>query len=300
MNSESSVFRTREIEDPSNRYLIHPLSHWLARHLARLGVSPNAVSLSSLPFGLAAAWLLFHYENKPGVIVAFLLLGAWHVIDGADGQVARMTGKSSEFGKVLDGVCDYLVYGAVYVAMTMALVPDHGMLAWWLALAAGLSHAVQSSLYEFYRYEYDLWVHGNRSRRVPMPTDLRAAAAERHGIGRLFTRIHYIYVRGQFLGAGGRELLRKRLDTVLADGGADAERLRRRYRELNLSAVHHWSWLNANTRTLLIFVFCLLFSPLWFFLWELLVLNVVMVLLALDQRRRDRRLLDEVFVAEGI
>jgi phosphatidylglycerophosphate synthase len=296
MSPESSVFRTREIEDPSNRYLIHPLSHALARILARLGVHPNTVSLSSLPFGLAAAWLLFHYEYKPGVIVAFLLLGAWHVIDGADGQVARMTGKSSEFGKVLDGVCDYLVNGAVYVAMAAALYTDHGALAWWLALGAAASHALQSSLYEFYRYEYDLWVHGNRSRRVPMPADLRDAAAARQGIGRLFTRIHYIYVRGQFLGAGGRERLRRQLDTALADDGAGAQRLRRRYRELNLPAVRHWSWLNANTRTFLILVFCLLASPLWFFLWELLALNVAMVLLALDQRRRDAQLLGEVAV----
>jgi len=300
MTPETKVFRTREIEDPSNRYLIHPLSHALARVLARLGVHPNAVSLSSLPFGIGAAWLLFHYENKVGVVVAFLLLGIWHVIDGADGQVARMTGKSSEFGKVLDGVCDYLVYGAVYVALALALIPDHGMPVWWLALAAGFSHAVQSSLYEFYRYEYDLWVHGNRARRVPMPADLRAAAVERNGIARLFTRIHYIYVRGQFLGAGRREQLRRQLDAALGGDSAGSRRLRERYRELNLQAVRNWSWLNANTRTFLVFLCCLLLSPLWFFLWELVALNLVMVLLALDQRQRDRQLSSEIPAAKAV
>jgi phosphatidylglycerophosphate synthase len=32
----------------------------------------------------------------------------WHVLDGADGDLARMTGRASPQGELFDGICDYV------------------------------------------------------------------------------------------------------------------------------------------------------------------------------------------------
>ena len=291
--TQPSVFRTAEIEDPSNRWLIHPLSHRAARLFARLGWHPNAVSLLSLPFGLAAAAGLYHYGEPLAVTGGFLALGVWHVLDGADGQLARMTGKSSEAGKVIDGVADYLVNIAVYLALAWALVPALGGAAWAWAVAAGLSHAFQGSLYEYYRYEYDYWGRGVAGRRVPEAAELRAKMASTRGLTRLLHAFHYAYVRAQSLGAGPRPRLHRVLAGRVAEGPA-AEDWRARYRVVNRPLVRRWAWLNANKRTLAVYLACLWATPLYYFLWELVILNGVMVACAWAQRRADRRLLAEL------
>lgn len=288
-----TVFRTAEIEDPSNRWLIHPLSHLLARGFARLGWHPNAVSLLGVPCGLAAAAGFYHYGDPVWVTGGFLALGAWHVLDGADGQLARLTGKSSELGKVIDGVADYLVNIAVYLALAWALVPELGVAAWGWALAAGLCHAFQGSLYEYYRYEYDYWGRAQAGRQVPEAGALRARVAATRGLTRLLHAFHYGYVWAQQAAAGSRRTLHQRLAQHLGAAG-ESERWRSRYRELNRPLVRRWAWLNANKRTLAVYLACLAGMPLYYFLWEVLVLNGVLVLCAWAQRRGDRRLLAEL------
>ena len=49
------VKRTSEIEEPTNRYVVHPISRALVTRFARWGVSPNAVSVVGLGLGAAAA-----------------------------------------------------------------------------------------------------------------------------------------------------------------------------------------------------------------------------------------------------
>ena len=44
------------------------------------------------------------------------------VVDSADGQLARMTGQMSEFGRVLDGVSGYVTHVAVYLAIVALIV----------------------------------------------------------------------------------------------------------------------------------------------------------------------------------
>src|SRR5262249_41750639 len=41
--------------------------------------------------------------------------------DGCDGEVARLTFRESDFGCWLDGICDDLYYGAVFIGITVGL-----------------------------------------------------------------------------------------------------------------------------------------------------------------------------------
>ena len=92
MTGAEPVKRTAEIEEWTNRVVIHPVSSRLTPWLARLGVSPNAVSLAGMACGLAAGMAYHRSVAGPAYAVAGLLLMlAWHVLDGADGQLARLT-----------------------------------------------------------------------------------------------------------------------------------------------------------------------------------------------------------------
>ena len=74
----------------------------VAAFLARLGLSPNAVTLAGLLVAGGAAYLLSIGQLWAGGIV-LLTSGVFDLFDGA---LARATGRESKFGALLDSVTD--------------------------------------------------------------------------------------------------------------------------------------------------------------------------------------------------
>lgn len=90
--------------------LIEPLA-------APLGsVSPALLTLLGLLTGLTAALLAAIGSVVPSLVVWLLS----RILDGLDGLVARRFNKQSDFGGYLDIVCDFAVYAAVPIGLTLA------------------------------------------------------------------------------------------------------------------------------------------------------------------------------------
>jgi phosphatidylglycerophosphate synthase len=142
--------RPPEIEEWTNRVVVHRLSAWLLPVAVRVGIHPNAVSILGLGFGLIAAAFYWRWEQPLMAGAGFAAMVAWHICDGLDGDLARATGKASPFGRVLDGVCDYATFIAVYLSLALSMSPL------WLLLAvpAGVAHALQAAWYESARERY--------------------------------------------------------------------------------------------------------------------------------------------------
>jgi len=283
------AWRTPEIEDPTNRYLIHPLSWALVGHLARLGVSPNAVSLAGLGSGIGAALALSHYDKPGWLPLAGALLLLWHILDGADGQLARLTGRSSELGKILDGLCDHGTFAALYVSLAWKASSWWGAWAWVLAVLAALSHFVQANAYELQRQLYDYWVYGKPSARPEDPDELRARLARARGPMVLFLLLYYAYVRLQRWvrsSYGAIEMYWNALQDP--EARQEVRNLLRRYQA---PMVRLWGLLSSNYRTAALLLACALGEPMGFFLWEIAGLNLLLGLLFALQAGRNRVLL---------
>jgi len=104
--------------------VFRPPAHLLARALAPLRVPPPAVVLAGAATGLAAAVEVGRHAFLAGA----LLLQAKTVLDNADGQLARMSGRITSFGRYLDSESDLLVDAAVFAGLGVWIGP-------WLALA---------------------------------------------------------------------------------------------------------------------------------------------------------------------
>lgn len=96
-------------DGPVARYLNRPISTRLSIGLAPLRLHPDVVSVAAFLTGLAAAWLLATGRAVPGAIVAHLT----SVLDGVDGEVARLQLRASPAGALLDGVLDRLADAAI-------------------------------------------------------------------------------------------------------------------------------------------------------------------------------------------
>jgi phosphatidylglycerophosphate synthase len=279
----SSSARPLEIEEPLNRRLIHPLSRRLVTLLIPTGVTPNAVSALGVAAAGAAAAAYGLVIWPVGALLGFALHLGWHVLDGADGDLARRTGKSSPSGEVVDGICDYLAHIVVYVVLALLLVPTIGVWAWVLAAGAGVSRAVQANHYESARRTYQWWVYGMRWIRQTMADS--SPAAREAGFKATLARA-YLAVSG-LVSAEDEEMERLR---AAAMASPKAEAARSLYATVHRRLVKRASWLGALHETQAIFVSMLAGSPIYFFVYELVVLNAVMIWSLQAQQRANTAL----------
>ena len=103
-------------------YVNRPLGGAVAKLGARRGTSPNLLTIASAALTVLAIALVALVEPRLWVTALVgVLLAAGYVLDSADGQLARMTGRSSLSGEWLDHVLDgskiVAVHGAVLVSL---------------------------------------------------------------------------------------------------------------------------------------------------------------------------------------
>lgn len=88
-----------------------------ARVLAKLGFTPNVVTLVGLGLSVVAALLILERLYLGGAL-AVALSG---LVDGFDGALARLTNTQTEFGGVLDSVADRygdaLIMGSAWIGL---------------------------------------------------------------------------------------------------------------------------------------------------------------------------------------
>ena len=104
-----------------------------ARLFQRLGLTPNAITLLGFAICVVAAGLVGSGWLLAGGIV-FLVGGGLDLFDGA---LARMTGRASPFGAMMDSVFDRLGEAALFVGIALYALQAEFTLSWWPAAAEG-------------------------------------------------------------------------------------------------------------------------------------------------------------------
>ena len=124
--------------------LNRPLSRRLSAHLAATGITPNQITVISFLISLTGAGLLSVGMFATGVIGGLLVQGA-SVIDGCDGEIARLKHLSSPRGAWLDTVLDRYADMAVALAVTFAYARVHpGPLPWIIGFLAAFGFILAS------------------------------------------------------------------------------------------------------------------------------------------------------------
>jgi phosphatidylglycerophosphate synthase len=100
----------------TNRRISIPIS----RQLMKFPITPNMVSIFTLGVGFASGLFFAYGGYWDALFGAFLCLFA-SILDGCDGEVARLKFQESDFGCWLETVCDYLFYLVLFVGMTIGL-----------------------------------------------------------------------------------------------------------------------------------------------------------------------------------
>ncbi|MFQ5990171.1 MAG: CDP-alcohol phosphatidyltransferase family protein [Candidatus Methylomirabilales bacterium] len=115
-----------------SRYVNRPLSTRITKHLLKTTITPNSISFVSFVLSMLGAMLFFFGGYIPLLIGATLAQLA-SVIDGCDGEIARLKFQMTEFGGWFDAVLDRYADGFLLLGLTYhAHAPNPGF--WIIAI----------------------------------------------------------------------------------------------------------------------------------------------------------------------
>lgn len=103
-----------------SRRIHRPISRFVSKRLAKTSVTPNMVTLFNIIVGLIGAFFLAKGVYALQVLGSFLFLSS-SILDGVDGELARLKVKETVFGHYLDIVGDNVVHVAVFFGIALGL-----------------------------------------------------------------------------------------------------------------------------------------------------------------------------------
>ncbi len=270
------AFKSRDIEESVDVYFFRRLGIVFALAARVVGMSPTGVTFVAMAAGAVGGALLTwpHYATLG---VALLVLHG--VLDSSDGQLARLTGNSTEFGRMMDGVAGYVTHIAMYLGiLASGLSRGWGWELLALMVIAGLSTVVHAQMYDYHRSAYVAYVTNGE----PPPAVVGSPNAGLVGA----------YEAMQRGIVGLHPSVERLLVSRLVDGRV-REDDRQRYRACFYGPiVYGWNLMGDNMRRLTILIAVWFARPEWFVFAEIVPLNLLMVVLWFRQREADRRFLE--------
>ena len=137
-----ATLKSAETEDWLDLHVIRPFCYYCAVFFAKFDIHPNTVTIWSMIIGAVSAIFFgcssFYYGGTMGLvynIIAVVLLMVADILDCTDGQLARMTGKKSRVGRILDGLAGFTWFTPIYVAFVWRFYHYHSLEFGWLGIA---------------------------------------------------------------------------------------------------------------------------------------------------------------------
>ena len=155
------TLKSAETEDWLDLHVIRPVCYYLAVIFAKLDIHPNTVTIASMFIGAGSAVFFgcasYYYCGMEGLllnIVAIVLLMIADVLDCTDGQLARMTGKKSRLGRILDGVAGFTWFVPIYHLLVWRFYLHHDIEFSWLGISDTPQNAIIATIVV---YAIGLW-----------------------------------------------------------------------------------------------------------------------------------------------
>ena len=129
---DESVQQTEVTFTEAARIRFKNLTNPIAAFLNRIGITPNALTIS----GLVGSSIGAYFLARGSFIVGGLILAVMGAIDALDGTMARLRGESSNFGAFVDSVADRYSELVIYFGLLYFTVKESDVILSMLVFAA--------------------------------------------------------------------------------------------------------------------------------------------------------------------
>ena len=301
-----ATLKSTETEDWLDLHVIRPFCYYCAVFFAKFDIHPNTVTIWSMIVGAASAIFFgcgsFYYGGTMGLVynvIAIVLLMIADVLDCTDGQLARLTGKKSRIGRILDGVAGFAWFIPIYHVLVWRFYNHHELefsflgipdteqnvlivtaVVYVLGLIAGIAGlAGQQRLADYYIQVHLFFLKGEKGSELDnsqrqqeiydqMPQD--APKYERY-----FQKSYIDYTKKQEAVTPQFQRLMKKLHEKFGSSDQIPAEVREEFRQKSLPVIFWNGLLTFNFRESWLFLFCLLDIPVAHFVFEIVVMGLL-------------------------
>ena len=317
--------KSTETEDWLDLHFIRPICYLLACLFARLDIHPNTVTIASMFVGAGSTYFFIHgcyyYEGAEGLamnIIGMCLLLFADILDCVDGQLARMTGKKSPMGRILDGIAGFTWFVPIYLGLVYRFYCHHEIEFGWLGIADTEQNALiattvvflfglvsgfigmggQQRLADYYIQVHLFFLKGEKGSEldnsIQQKAKLDAMTAETPWAERAFQKSYVEYTRKQESATPQFQRLLKIAKEKFGGAGNIPESARKAFHDGSLPIIFWNGLLTFNFRTAFFFLFVLLDIPVMNFVWEAVGMSLLYLYVNRRHENLSRRIADSL------
>ena len=297
--------KSMDTEETIDLMFYRPIGFFWALLAAKLGITPSVITIASIFLGVAGGLLFYYHEpNQMWLNFVGMLLLVWaNSFDSADGQLARMTKQYSRLGRILDGLSGDFWFVAIYFAIcfrenvTSEFFMSLPWLIWVVAVTAGLCHAKQAAMADYYRQFHLYFLKGKEGSELDSTEALDKENANLTWSGNFMKKLTMVFYRNytanQEVLTPNMQRLRKALKARYGEDEIP-QAFRDAFRAKSLPLMKYTNMLSFNTRIIAMFISVIIQMPWLYFAFELVVLNAMMVYMILSHEHRCKSLIAQV------
>lgn len=275
---ESSL-KSLEIENFLDRYFYRPIGFQIALLLKHTPATPNMVTILSIFVGIAAG-TRFYFDDIWTNITGILLLILANILDCVDGQLARLTGIKSKIGRILDGFAGDLWFATIYIAICLRTMNEGApVYIFALALLSGYSHSRQAAIADYFKNIHLFFLKGTAGSELDDTESLKkkylALSWKKDFAEKFFQFFYRSYTKGQESLTPEIQKMRKTIASKL--GNTISEKLKNDFRAQSKGIIFWMHALSFNGRSLFLFGFTLIGHPWFYFIFEIVLLNLALL-----------------------
>ena len=285
-------FKSMDTEETFDIYFNRPVGYVWALLFQRLGVHPNVVTILSIFLGVGAGVMFYYPDMKHTLLGIFLLVWANHY-DSCDGQLARMTGKKTRWGRMLDGFAGDLWFFTIYFCISLRLQNEPlpwgigaeqgltwGWSIWLLAIFSGtVCHSKQCTLAAYYRNIHLFFLKGKAGSELDNFRQQRELLHSLPWRGNFWWKL-FLYFYGNYTRSQERmtpAFQRFYAWPLQTYGDEIPQALRDEFRALSLPLMKYANILTFNTRAIALYVSVLVGQPYLYLFFEIVVMTALFV-----------------------
>jgi len=313
-NSIQKTYKSKDTEEWFDTVFNRPVGYVWAKFFDLFGIHPNVVTVLSMILG-AFSGFLFHYhaDNQPAlfgmtgmtcnILAVILLIWANHY-DSADGQLARMSGKKTQLGRILDGTAADVWYVSIYFCLAYRIYDEpipftDGLTFGWgglaLAFISGVfGHIPECRLADYYRNIHLFFIKGEGGSEFDHYDDVRKQYEQMTWKGNRFNKMFLWFYRNYThmqekatpnFQAYWDKLKEKYGDNIPQD-------VRDNFRKNSLPLMKYTNFLTFNARGISLYVAALIDMAWLYLVFEIVVFTIVYKYMHYKHEKMCAELLD--------
>lgn len=302
--------KSEDTEEWLDVHFTRPIGLVFALLWRKLDVHPTVITILGMFLGAAAGWMFWHTELEYNIYGVILMMFS-NFCDSTDGQLARLTGKKTLVGRVLDGFSSDVTFFCVYFALCVRMMGQFmpgtstvwGVWIWVLGVMAGImSHSPQCLLSDYYRQIHLFFLKGKDGSELDHSEEQWAIYRSLPKTSLFFRTFYYNYAKYCATQERRSKYFQLMQHTAVQKYGsalAMPTELKEEFLAGSRPLMKYTNLLTFNMRAIALYIAALIDMPWLYLIFEITVMNIMYVYMHHEHEALCKRITSKMLSQTG-